>query len=85
MYPNLRKGDLILVENVSEGKPTDYSGKICTVLLNGENTIKRVVVNASGEIQLKPDNPYAPSITVTPSDKLTIQGWVVALVERKNP
>lgn len=84
MYPNLRKGDLILVENVSEGKPTDYSGKICTVLLNGENTIKRVVVNAGGEIQLKPDNPYAPSITVTSSDKLAIQGWVVALVERKN-
>lgn len=85
MYPNLKKGDLLLVENVNDGKPADYSGKICTILFNGESTLKRVFVSAEGEIQLKPDNPYTPIITVTPSDKLIIQGWVMAIVERRNP
>ncbi len=85
MYPNLRDGDLILVENVDGGNPADFSGKICTIIFNGESSLKRVLVDAGGKIQLKPDNPYTPSITVTPSDKLIIQGWVVALVERRNP
>ncbi len=84
MHPNLRDRDKMLIEHAPNGNPVDYAGKICVLLLDGESMIKRVYISTNGQIELRPDNPYTRTIFVKPSDELTIHGWVVALVERKN-
>jgi SOS-response transcriptional repressor LexA len=53
------------------------------VLFNGERTLKRIHMDKEGKVQLKPDNPYMPTIHVNASDELVILGLVLGLVWRK--
>lgn len=67
------EGDYVIVDTKKEIK----SGDIIVALVNGENTLKRLV-KKDGKVLLVPENPKLRPISVKPED-LTIQGKVVAL------
>lgn len=87
MYPELKEGDRVLIENLPEGiDPKRCHMKICAVLLNGESTLKRIFIDRKGgklSIQLKPDNPLLPAYTVKEDDEFQIQGIVIEIIRRK--
>ena len=87
MHPEVKDGDMVLVENTPGGlDPKRCHMKICAVLLNGESTLKRVFIDKKrGQltIQLKPDNPLMPAYTAKEEDEFQIQGIVLEIIKRR--
>jgi repressor LexA len=82
MAPELRDRDLILIKYL-DGADAQYANeKICVACLNGECTLKKIVVDDEGRIILKPENPNYEPIIVNPSDTLRIQGVMLRLIDR---
>lgn len=65
-------GDIVVLEN-KEAKP----GDIVAALVDGENTLKRLVKD-NGRVYLKAENKDYPDIE--PMEKLDIQGVVVSVL-----
>src|SRR3984957_825666 len=65
-------GDIVVLEQ-KEAKP----GDIVAALIDGENTLKRLI-KENGRIYLKAENEKYPNIE--PSEKLDIQGVVVSVL-----
>lgn len=85
MSPEVKHGDLILVEYLQNARPEDLQGRICVCSLNGESTLKRVFVEKRGNrtcVVLRGDNPEVEPIPVGDSDEFAILGRVVAVVGR---
>jgi repressor LexA len=85
MSPEIKHGDLILVEYLENARPEDVQGRICVCSLNGESTMKRVFVERRGtrtSVVLRGDNPEVEPIVTAESDELTILGRVIAVVGR---
>ena len=82
MYPELKDGDLVLVENLTDSKPIEtYHNKVCTVLYNNESTIKKMIVTKEG-VELRAVNPNHPPIFVKKGEDFKVQGQVIKLVDR---
>jgi len=85
MAPEIKHGDLILVEHLPDARAEDLQGRVCVCRLNGENTLKRVLVNTRRNrtrVELRGDNPSAEAYFVGPDDELVIQGRVLAVLSR---
>ncbi|MCE0482723.1 MAG: transcriptional repressor LexA [Methylacidiphilales bacterium] len=65
-------GDIVVLEQ-KEARP----GDIVAALIDGENTLKRLVKN-NGRVYLKAENPDYPDLS--PVEKLDIQGVVVSVL-----
>jgi repressor LexA len=66
-------GDIVVLEQ-KEARPND----IVAALIDGENTLKRLVQGEKGRIYLKAENPRYPDLE--PVEKLDIQGVVVSIL-----
>lgn len=77
MEPNIRNGDLVLMEKTS-GLGTD--GKIYAVTLNGESTLKRVFVRGK-TVELRADNPSYQPYKITDKDQFAVQAVFVEIVK----
>jgi SOS-response transcriptional repressor LexA len=85
MSPEIKHGDMILVETVEDARPEDLQGRICICSLNGRFTMKRVIVEVRRGrrcVVLRGDNPESPAIAVAEDDDFRIQGRVLAVVGR---
>lgn len=68
-------GDLLAVQATHEA----HNGQIIVARLDDEVTVKRLYRSAQ-HIELRPENPDYPTITVTPADPFAIEGLAVGLV-----
>lgn len=85
MAPEIKHGDLVLVEYLENARPEDLQGRICVCSLNGESTMKRVFVERRGRrtaVVLRGDNPETEPLVVSDSDDFRILGRVIAVVGR---
>ncbi len=87
MMGDLRDGDLLLMEYVSDPQIEHYNNRICAVLLDGESTLKRVQCHTAGEhtiVILKGDRPDYPTDTFVLGEReFAIQGVALEIVSRK--
>lgn len=70
-------GDVLVVDR----SETPASGKIVIAVLDGELTVKRLVMK-NGQTRLEPDNPAYRSIIVGPEQELHIWGVVTGSVRK---
>ena len=70
-------GDLLIVDKAL----TASNGKIVVALLNGEFTVKRLILK-NDDIILQAENPKYPSIYVKPSEDFTIWGVVTHVIHK---
>jgi SOS-response transcriptional repressor LexA len=85
MAPEIKHGDLVLVEYLENARPEDLQGRICVCSLNGESTMKRVFVERRRRrtaVVLRGDNPEIEPLVVSDADDFRILGRVVAVVGR---
>jgi len=85
MEPTLKPGDIVLVHYRPDVNPEHVQGRICACLVDGQPTLKRVVVEQVGErrrVILRGDNPQIEPIIVDETTGFSIQGVVLALVSR---
>ena len=68
-------GDLLAVQATHEA----HNGQIIVARLGDEVTVKRLYRTAQ-RIELRPENPDYPTLTVTPADPFAIEGLAVGLV-----
>ena len=71
----IQDGDVV----VGEFKPTAQTGAIVVALIDGESTLKRLVID-EGQAMLASENPAYPNLT--PLCELVVQGVVHTLVRR---
>jgi SOS-response transcriptional repressor LexA len=86
MEPTLKPGDIILVHYRPDVNPEHVQGRICACLVDGQPTLKRVLVEqhvAQRQITLRGDNPTIPPILIAGGTDFSIQGVVLALVSRE--
>lgn len=86
MEPTLKPGDIVLVHYRPDVNPLHVQGKICACLVDGQPTLKRVIVELEGPSQnivLRGDNPDVPPLAVDSTQGFSIQGVVVRLVSRE--
>ncbi len=84
-----KDGDLILVQYRENITLHEANERVCTVLLNGESTVKRVIVDFMNrkpvKVFLKPENREDPSYQPIPvdleKDHLIITGFVLKVVD----
>ena len=74
MRETIQDGDILLVDQSLAAKSSD----IVLAVLNGEFTVKRLLINA-GNYQLRPDNPVFPTIIITEGMQLEIRGVVTSV------
>lgn len=85
MEPTLKPGDIVLVQYRAGASPEDVHGRICACLIDGQPTLKRVIIaNDQGQrrVFLQGDNPRAPAIAIDQGCDFSIQGVVISLVSR---
>jgi SOS-response transcriptional repressor LexA len=85
MEPTLKPGDLVLVHYRPGVKPEHVQGQICACLVDGQPTLKRVLVERQGSslvVILRGDNPEVTGITIDDTHDFSIQGVVTHLVSR---
>lgn len=85
MEPTLKPGDIVLVHYRPDVDPEHVQGRICACLVDGEPTLKRVIVEWRDDqprIVLRGDNPRAAAIVIAPDQEFSIQGVVIRLVSR---
>lgn len=82
------KGDSMTGAGISEGdlvvirkSPTAAPGDLIVALLNGENTLKRLLFTKEGLPLLHPENPSYPDLPVTPDDEFYIQGIATHVIK----
>ena len=73
----IMEGDYVIVRQ----QPSADSGDIVVALVNDEATVKRFVKDRE-EIRLQPEHPTLSPIVVTPDQKLSILGKVVAVFRK---
>ena len=86
MEPTLKPGDIVLVHYRPEVDPIHVQGKVCACLVDGQTTIKRVIVeqqHGQQAIVLRGDNPDVSPTRIDPSQEFSIQGVVIKLVSRE--
>lgn len=72
----IEEGDLVVVHKTKEAK----KGDIVVALLNGENTLKRLMVSR-GKISLHPENSEMEDIPIREEDEFYIQGVATHLIK----
>jgi SOS-response transcriptional repressor LexA len=87
MSPRIEPNDLILVEYRDHISVETVSDRICTVVLNGESTLKYVRWNRrrgpSCKVWLEGANDGFTSIEIKPEDDFRITGIVLEIVSRR--
>lgn len=74
---NIRSGDILVVDRSLEGA----NGKIVIAVMNGEFTVKRLSITASGTF-LIPENPKYPSFKIEPDSDFQIWGVVTYVIHK---
>lgn len=85
MEPTLKPGDIVLVQYRAQANPAHLQGRICACLIDGQPTLKRVLVEKRAgkrRVTLRGDNPDTPALRVRPAQDFSIQGVVIKLVAR---
>lgn len=70
-------GDLLIVDRSLQAS----NGKIIVALINGEFTVKRLIINKDS-ITLKAENPNYPSIQVKNDSDFTVWGVVTYVIHK---
>lgn len=88
MSPDIRDGDLVLIQYADSEDPRTYNGMACVVLLDGESTLKFVEVSDAGSgvtvVILKGGRPDYPTTTfVLGTRRFRIQGVLLEIVSRR--
>jgi DNA polymerase V len=74
---NLMDGDILVVDR----SLTASSGTIAVCLLDGDFTVKRVVISATA-VTLVPENPKFKPLVVQPDQDFTVWGVVTWILHR---
>jgi len=74
---NIHTGDILVVDRSVEAG----SGKVVVAIINGEFTVKRLVINQSGTF-LVPDNPKFSSIQIDPESDFQVWGVVTYVIHK---
>ena len=75
--PHMRDGDVLIVDRSFEPKV----GKIVIAAINGEMTVKRLLV-VDGQMKLTADNPNYPDVMVGDFDESMIWGVVTNVIHQ---
>lgn len=78
MYPELRSGDLLLVDP----KAPFANGAMAAIRVKGNDMVKKVYRVGEGRLRLEPINPEYKAEEL-PASEVTIVGLITDLVERK--
>lgn len=73
----IHKNDILIVDRALE----PANGKIVVAIVNGEFTVKRLVLQ-SGKTTLKAENPLYPSIQIHPESDFRIWGIVTYVIHK---
>ena len=73
----ITKGDLLVVDRSAEPKNSD----IVIAVLNGEFTLKRLVINDDKSITLYPENPKYKPIQITEGMDFEVWGKVIKAIK----
>ena len=83
---SLQDGDLVLIEHVETRDLEQFNNRVCVVLVDGENSIKRVQLKRAGShaiVILKGDRPDYPTDTFLLTEReFEVQGIVLKIVDR---
>lgn len=85
MEPTLKPGDIVLVHYRPDVNPEHVQGRICACLVDGQATLKRILVEQyldRRRVVLRGDNPQVTPILIEGAIDFAIQGVVMALVSR---
>ncbi len=74
---NIQSGDILVVDRSVEAK----SGKIVVCIVNGDFTVKRLIVNTSGA-WLYAENPKFPPMRVDPNSDFKVWGVVTYVIHK---
>lgn len=74
---SINPGDILVVDRSLEAK----SGKIIVALVDGEFTVKRLLIN-EGEITLQSENALYPSIKINPESDFQVWGVVTYVIHK---
>ncbi len=74
---NIHPGDLLVIDRSLEARHNN----IVAVVLNGEITVKRLLVE-KGRMRLAPENPAYPTLEVTPEMDCEVWGVVTYIIHR---
>ena len=73
---DIEEGDLVVVKKTAEAQ----KGDIIVALLNGENTLKRLMIS-NGEYVLHPENSHMEDIPIGNEDEFYIQGVATHVIK----
>ena len=77
---DIHEGDLVVIRKQVTADP----GDIVVALLNGENTLKRLMLDESGRPYLHPENRNYDDIEIRDGDEFYIQGVAVKIIKDIN-
>lgn len=77
---DIHEGDLVVIRKQVTADP----GDIVVALLNGENTLKRLMLDESGRPYLHPENRNYDDIEICDGDEFYIQGVAVKIIKDIN-
>ena len=78
MEPTLQDGDIVFVDKQFDMNDVDV--RIVVVRIDGEETTLKRFYKRDSFIELRPDNPKHPPITVSPDEEIEIVGMVLKKV-----
>lgn len=76
MEPVIPDGSLLIVDR----GVSPVSGRIVVAIVDGEYTVKRLRVHASGEVTLHAENPRYPPLVLTELSEMTVWGVVTFII-----
>jgi hypothetical protein len=86
MSPEIKPDDLVLIEHVEGRDLREYDNRICAVLLDGQSTLKRVLVkqrHGATRIILRGDRPGYPEESFLLGERdFAIQGVALKVLDR---
>ena len=74
----IHSGDILVVDR----SLSPSSGKIIVAILNGEFTVKRLIIEEHGTIVLRPENSNYPPIQVSPEADFQVWGVVTYVIHQ---
>ena len=87
MHPDIRHGDLILMERYLDAPLDVADTRICGVLVNGEKTLKEIRVDwrdsKAYKVILRPRNPRYPTMEIKEGDEFRVLAIALEIAKRK--